>query len=79
MKILLFLITTNIVIIILSVFIDLAFAEPNDVVVIEKPKWCNSANLSYYYTFGEFQEEYKYPCATYMEKYVTSDMFIIFI
>ena len=50
----------------LSVFIDLAFAEPNDVVVIEKPKWCNSANLSYYYTFEEFQEEYKYPCATYM-------------
>ena len=34
----------------LSVFIDLAFAEPNDVVVIEKPKFCNSANLSYYYT-----------------------------
>ena len=79
MKILLFLITTNIVIIILSVFIDLAFAEPNDVVVIQKPKWCNSANLSYYYTFGEFQEEYKYQCPTYMEKYVTSDMFIIFI
>ena len=50
----------------LSVFIDLAFAEPNDVVVIEKPKFCNSANLSYYFTFGEFQEEYKYPCATYM-------------
>ena len=63
----------------LSVFIDLAFAEPNDVVVIEKPKWCNSANTSYYYTFGEFQKEYKYQCATYMEKYVTSDMFIIFI
>jgi hypothetical protein len=50
----------------LSVFIDLAFAEPNDGVVIEKPKWCNSANLSYYYKLGEFQEEYKYPCATYM-------------
>ena len=50
----------------LSVFIDLAFAEPNDVVVIEKPKFCNSANLSYYYTLKEFQEEYKYPCATYM-------------
>jgi hypothetical protein len=64
-KILLFLITTNIVIMMLSVFIDLAFAEPNDVVVIEKPKFCNSANLSYYYTL-EFQEEYKYPCATYM-------------
>ena len=55
---------------ILSVFIDLAFAEQNDVVVIEKPKWCNSANISYYYTFNyifmEFQKEYKYPCATYM-------------
>ena len=67
MKIVLFLITTNIVIMILSVFIDLAFAEQNDVVVvIEKPKWCNSANISYYYTFMEFQKEYKYPCATYM-------------
>ena len=65
-KILLFLITINIVVMMLSVFIDLAFAEPNDVVVIEKPKWCNSANLSYYYTLDEFQEEYKYPCATYM-------------
>lgn len=50
----------------LSVFIDLAFAEQNDVVVIEKPKWCNSANISYDYTFLEFQQEYKYPCATYM-------------
>ena len=67
MKIVLFLITTNIVSMILSVFIDLAFAEQNDVVVvIEKPKWCNSANISYYYTFMEFQKEYKYPCATYM-------------
>jgi hypothetical protein len=65
-KILLFLFTTNIVVMMLSVFIDLAFAEPNDVVVIEKPKFCNSANLSYYYTVEEFQEEYKYPCATYM-------------
>jgi hypothetical protein len=65
-KILLFLFTINIVVIMLSVFIDLAFAEPNDVVVIEKPKWCNSANISYYYTFMEFQKEYKYPCATYM-------------
>jgi hypothetical protein len=51
---------------ILSVFIDLAFAEQNDVVVSEKPKWCNSANLSYYYTLEEFQKGYKYPCATYM-------------
>ena len=50
----------------LSVFMDLAFAEPNDVVVIEKPKLCNSANLNYYYTLEEFHEEYKYPCATYM-------------
>ena len=49
-----------------SVFIDLAFAEQNDVFIIEKPKLCNSANLSYYYTLGEFHEEYKYPCATYM-------------
>ena len=66
-KILLFLITTNIVIMMLSVFNrDLAFAEPIVVVVIEKPKWCNSANLSYYYTLEKFQEEYKYPCATYM-------------
>ena len=38
----------------LSIFINLAFAEPNDVVVIEKPKWCNSASISYYYTLGEF-------------------------
>ena len=66
MKIVLFLITTNIVSMILSVFIDLAFAEQNDVVVIEKPKWCNSANISHYYTFMKFQNEYKYPCATYM-------------
>ena len=50
----------------LSVFIDLAFAEPNDVVVIEKSKFCNSTNLSYYYTLEKFQEEYKYPCATSM-------------
>jgi hypothetical protein len=65
-KILLFLITTNIVIMMLSVFIDLAFAEQNDLAVIEKPKFCNCANLSYYYTLEEFQKEYKYPCATYM-------------
>jgi hypothetical protein len=51
---------------IISVSIDLAFAEQNDVVVIKKPKWCNSANLSYYYTLGEFHEEYKYPCSKYM-------------
>jgi hypothetical protein len=65
-KIILFLITTNIVTIMLSVSIDLAFAELNDVIIIEKPKLCNSANLSYYYTLEEFQEAYKYPCATYM-------------
>jgi hypothetical protein len=65
-KIPLFLFTTNIVVMTLSVFIDLAFAEPNDVVVIQKPKFCNSANLNYYYTLEKFQEEYKYPCATYM-------------
>ena len=41
----------------LYIFIDIAFAEQNDdAVVIQKPKWCNSANLSNYYTFGEFQE-----------------------
>ena len=66
MKILLFLIAANIGIMTLFVFIDLAFAEPNDVIVIEKPKFCNSVNLSYFYTLDEFQEEYKYPCATYM-------------
>ena len=50
----------------LSVFINLAFAEQNDVVIIEKPKWCNSTSIGYYYKLGEFQEEYKYPCSTYM-------------
>jgi hypothetical protein len=66
-KILLFLIAINIVTMMLYIFIDIAFAEQNDdAVVIQKPKWCNSANLSNYYTFGEFQEEYKYPCATYI-------------
>jgi hypothetical protein len=51
----------------LSVLIDIAFAEQNDdAVIIEKPKWCNSANLSYYYTLGEFHEEYKYPCSKYI-------------
>lgn len=49
------------------IFIGLTFAEKNVVdVVIEKPKWCNSATLSHYYTFMEFQKEYKYPCATYI-------------
>ncbi len=31
----------------LSVYIDLAITGPNDVVVMEKPNFCNSANLSY--------------------------------
>ena len=52
----------------LSIFINLAFAEQNDVIVIEKPKWCNSTSISYYYSFMEFQDEYKYPCATYIFK-----------
>jgi hypothetical protein len=56
----------------LSIFIDLAFAEeyPMDIIVIEKPKWCNSASISYYSTLFEFQEEYKYPCVKYMSKYL---------
>ena len=60
----------------LSVFIDLAFAEPNDVVVIEKPKFCNSANLGYYYPL-EFQEEYNIH-VLHICKSVTSNMLIIF-
>ncbi|HSF51408.1 MAG TPA: hypothetical protein VLA74_11660 [Nitrososphaeraceae archaeon] len=57
----------NIVITILSIFIDLASSEQNDVgLVIEKPKWCNSASLTDYYTFLEFEKQYKYPCATYI-------------
>jgi hypothetical protein len=52
---------------ILSISLNLAFAEQNDIdLIVEKPKWCNSASTSYYYTFMEFQEEYKYPCATYI-------------
>ena len=67
MNTLLLLITMNVVIMILSISIDLVYAQQDDVnIIIEKPKWCNSANISYYYTFGDFQEEYKYPCATYM-------------
>ena len=66
MKILLFSITINIVTIVLSIFINLAFAEQNDVVVIEKPKWCNSASISYYSIPLGLEEEYKYPCVTYM-------------
>jgi hypothetical protein len=56
----------------LSIFIDLAFAEEYtiDVIVIEKPKWCNSASISYYSTLIEFQEEYKYPCVKYMSDHL---------
>jgi len=53
----------------LSVFIDLAFAEPIVVVVIEKPKWCNSANISYYYTFREFQRIQISMCYIYVKIY----------
>ena len=67
MDTLLLLITMNIVIMILSISLDLVSAQQDYVnIIIEKPKWCNSANISYYYTVGDFQEEYKYPCATYM-------------
>ena len=48
----------------LSISLDLVFAEVNYAdVVITKPKWCNSANLTYSSLFIEFQKEYKYPCA----------------
>jgi hypothetical protein len=73
MKIRPFLLITNLMIIMtLSIFIDLAFAEEYtiDVLVIEKPKWCNSASISYYSTLIEFQEEYKYPCVKYMSDYL---------
>ena len=67
MNTLLLLITMNVVIMILSISLDLVYAQQDDVnIIIEKPKWCNSANISYYYPFADFQEEYKYPCATYM-------------
>ena len=56
-----------VVFMVLSIFIDLVFAEQNVVdIVIEKPKWCNSTNLVYYYIFIEIEKEYKYPCATYI-------------
>jgi hypothetical protein len=53
---------------ILPIFIDLAFAEEAsiDVIVIEKPKWCNSASISYYSILVGLEQEYKYPCVTYM-------------
>ena len=67
MDTLLLLITMNIVIMILFISLDLVYAQQDAVnFIIEKPQWCNSANISYYYTVGDFQEEYKYPCATYM-------------
>jgi hypothetical protein len=52
----------------LSIFIDLAFGEESsiDVIVIEKPKWCNSTSISYYSLPVGLEEEYKYPCVTYM-------------
>ena len=63
-KILLILITINVMTMALSISLDLVFAEVNYAdVVITKPKWCNSANLTYSSLFIEFQKEYKYPCA----------------
>ena len=50
----------------LSISLALVSAQQYDFIVIEKPKWCNSASTSYYYSFMEFKEEYKYPCATYI-------------
>ena len=53
----------------LSIFIGLAFTEASiDVIVIEKPKWCNSASIGYYSIPVRLEEEYKYPCVTYMSK-----------
>ena len=53
----------------LSISLVLVFAEENYVdLIIKKPEWCNSTNLVYYYTFLEIQKEYKYPCATYLDK-----------
>jgi len=68
MKIIQFLLMINMMIMTLSIFIDLAFAEEAsiDVIVIEKPKWCNSASISYYSIPVGLEEEYKYPCVTYM-------------
>ena len=54
----------------LSISLDLVFAEVNYVDVgINKPKWCNSANLAYALLFIEVQKEYKYPCAQAIWKY----------
>ncbi|MDX1372005.1 MAG: hypothetical protein R3321_06020 [Nitrososphaeraceae archaeon] len=67
MKLILFFITINIVIMSISIFIDLVYAEQNDVDgFIEKPNWCNSASISHYYILIESPKEYKYPCATFM-------------
>ena len=51
----------------LSISLALVSAQQYDFIVIEKPKWCNSASMSYYYTFMESQEKYKYPCAKYLD------------
>ena len=58
----------------LSISFALVSAQQYDFIVIEKPKWCNSASISYYYTFMESQEEYKYPCATYIATYIDNNM-----
>ena len=52
----------------LFIFIDLAFAEEASIdgIVIEKPKWCNSVSINYYSIPVGLEEEYKYPCVTYM-------------
>ena len=71
MKIPLILITINTIIIMttLSIFVELIFAEENYFnIIIKKPEWCNSTNLVYYHTFPAIQKEYKYPCATYIDK-----------
>jgi hypothetical protein len=53
----------------LSIFFKLVFAEENYVkFIIKKPEWCNSTSLVYYYTILEVQKEYKYPCASYIDK-----------
>lgn len=51
----------------LSIFSDLVFAKENYIdIIIEKPEWCNSTNIVYYYTIVDIQKEYKYPCAIYI-------------
>ncbi|HJU59230.1 MAG TPA: hypothetical protein VJ583_05740 [Nitrososphaeraceae archaeon] len=64
------LITINIIIITtLPIFFELVFAVENYVnFIIKKPEWCNSTNLVYYYTILEIQKEYKYPCASFIDK-----------